>query len=132
MERATKQRATILQTLHIAGRPLLPQELLQEAQKEIANLSLATVYRNLKHLLAEGTVVVVQLPGQSSRYELCQPNASQVEQYLFQCKACQKVIDIDAIEGKLRPKLPKGYVCDAHQLTVFGRCAECADQGRHA
>ncbi|MFN5777263.1 MAG: transcriptional repressor, partial [Burkholderiaceae bacterium] len=47
MERSTRQRAAIQEALTRLGRPLLPQELLAEAQKAVPNLSLATIYRNI-------------------------------------------------------------------------------------
>ncbi|NCX44881.1 MAG: transcriptional repressor, partial [Betaproteobacteria bacterium] len=59
MERSTKQRAAIQDALTRLGRPLLPQELLTEAQKTVPNLSLATIYRNIKGLISDGVVDVV-------------------------------------------------------------------------
>jgi Fe2+ or Zn2+ uptake regulation protein len=48
MERHTPQRAAVLSAITRAGRPLLPQEVLEQAGSEAPTLSIATVYRALK------------------------------------------------------------------------------------
>ena len=122
MERSTRQRTAIAQALAAVGQPLLPQELLVEAQKSVPSLSLATVYRNLKGLVEDGVVDVVTLPGEATRYESHRHH----HHHHFHCSHCQKVFDIDACPGDLGHLLPNGYVLDSHELTFHGRCAGCA------
>ena len=126
MERATKQRSAIEDALRRAGRPLLPAELLTEAQQDVPGLSLATVYRNLKGLMADGRVEAVSLPGQSDRYELHRHH-----HHHFHCNDCQQVTDIDACPGDLARLMPKGYQLEGHELTLYGKCPACAGQGGH-
>ena len=121
MERATKQRTALLEALARIDRPLLPQELLQEAQREVPSLSLATVYRNLKAMVEDGTLQTVSLPGQAARYELRKHH-----HHHFHCGGCHRVYDIDACPGNLAQLLPAGYQLSAHELTLYGRCADCA------
>lgn len=122
MERSTRQRTAIAQALAAVGQPLLPQELLLEAQKTVPSLSLATVYRNLKGLIEDGVVDAVSLPGQATRYESHRHH----HHHHFHCKSCHKVFDIDACPGDLGHLLPSGYRLEAHELTFYGRCAACA------
>jgi Fur family ferric uptake transcriptional regulator len=122
VERSTRQRTAIAQALAAVGQPLLPQELLVEAQKSVPSLSLATVYRNLKGLVEDGVVDVVTLPGEATRYESHRHH----HHHHFHCSHCQKVFDIDACPGDLGHLLPNGYVLDSHELTFYGRCAGCA------
>lgn len=122
MERSTRQRTAIARALAAVGQPLLPQELLLEAQKNVPSLSLATVYRNLKGLVEDGVVDVVSLPGEATRYE----SHRHEHHHHFHCSTCQKVFDIDACPGDLGHLLPPGYVLEEHQLTFYGRCAVCA------
>lgn len=122
MERSTRQRTAIAQALAAVGQPLLPQELLLEAQKTVPSLSLATVYRNLKGLVEDGVVDAVSLPGQATRYESHRHH----HHHHFHCKSCHKVFDIDACPGDLGHLLPPGYRLEAHELTFYGRCAACA------
>ena len=122
MERSTRQRTAIAQALAAVGQPLLPQELLVEAQKSVPSLRVATVYRNLKGLVEDGVVDVVTLPGEATRYESHRHH----HHHHFHCSHCQKVFDIDACPGDLGHLLPNGYVLDSHELTFYGRCAGCA------
>lgn len=123
MERSTKQRAAIQDALSKLGRPLLPQELLAEAQRSVPSLSLATVYRNIKDLVAEGLVDVVSLPSATDRYEIHKHH-----HHHFHCNSCQQVTDIDACPGDLSKLMPKGYTLEAHQITLYGTCPACSAQ----
>lgn len=120
MERSTRQRQAIQQALAQHGQPLLPQELLLEAQKSVPSLSLATVYRNLKGLVDDGVVDTVELPGEPPRFEMHKHH-----HHHFHCHACQRVIDIDGCPGDFSNLLPRGFVLEAHQITLYGRCADC-------
>ena len=64
MIRFTQQGNAIRQVLQNAGRPLSPQEIFDIAQQMVSGLGIATVYRNLKALQKDGSVVAVDLPGQ--------------------------------------------------------------------
>ena len=121
MERSTKQRAAIQDALKRLGRPLLPQELLAEAQKSVPNLSLATIYRNIKGLVADGLVEVVSLPGETDRYEVHKHH-----HHHFHCNTCLQVTDIDACPGDLSRLMPPGYLLEQHQITLYGRCPSCS------
>lgn len=121
MERSTKQRTAIQEALKRLDRPLLPQELLAEAQKSVPNLSLATIYRNLKGLVADGLVQVVSLPGQTDRYEIHKHH-----HHHFHCSSCHQVTDIDACPGDLGKLMPKGYRLEGHELTLYGLCPSCS------
>ena len=63
MPRTTRQRAAISLVIQGARRPLTPEEVLEGARAVVRALGMATVYRNLKRLAAEGTVQVITLPG---------------------------------------------------------------------
>lgn len=134
MERATRQRAALRDALAAAGRPLLPEELLEAAQAQVPGLGIATVYRNLKLLLAEGELRVVQLPGANARYEF----AAHAHHHHFQCRQCDKVFDVHACPGDLAALAPRGFTVEDHELTLYGRCSACAAPprrraaGRHA
>jgi hypothetical protein len=54
LPRATKQRAAINGAIERANRPLNVQEILQVAEREVPNLGIATVYRNVKALTVAG------------------------------------------------------------------------------
>ncbi|RYH16147.1 MAG: transcriptional repressor [Alcaligenaceae bacterium] len=122
MERSTKQRTAINDAIAHAQRPLTPQEVLESARESVEGLGLATVYRNIKALVEDGSVQVVNLPGESPRYE----SAAHDHHHHFQCTVCSRVFDVHECPGDLRNLAPKGFTVERHELTLYGRCADCA------
>ena len=122
MERNTRQRTAIREAIAQAGRPLLPQEVLESAQTGAPGLSIATVYRNLRSLVDEGELRLVVLPGENARYEL----AGGGHHHHFQCLQCQRVFEVDACPGDLASLAPAGFTVEDHDLTLYGRCSDCA------
>ena len=121
MERSTRQRAAIRAAIEQAQRPLSPPEVLAASQADVPALGMATVYRNLKLLLEAGEITAVNLPGDSARYE----PSHQAHHHHFQCTACERVFDVHQCPGDLARLAPQGFVVEHHELTLYGRCAEC-------
>lgn len=122
MERNTRQRSAIRESIAQAQRPLLPQEVLEAAQSLVPGLSLATVYRNLNVLVADGELAAVTLPGENPRFEV----APRRHHHHFKCEVCQRVLDVHACPGNLEHLLPPGFQVRRHDLTLYGQCADCA------
>ncbi|MBA2721304.1 MAG: transcriptional repressor [Methylibium sp.] len=121
MERSTRQRTAIREAIGLAGRPLLPQEVLESAQNQVPGLGIATVYRTLKQLVDEGELRAVRLPGDNPRYE----SVDHGHHHHFQCTACQRVFDVHACPGNLDRLAPDGFTVEDHDLTLYGRCLTC-------
>jgi len=121
MERATRQRDAIKSIIQASRRPLSPREVLEGARASVRALGLATVYRNLKLLVAEGTVQVITLPGESPRYEMKESG----HHHHFQCTTCRRVYDVPGCPGNLRRLAPRGFTVEHHDVTLYGRCSDC-------
>ena len=126
MERATRQRDAIRSAIQASKRPLSPGEVLEAARLEVNALGLATVYRTLKLLVAEGAVQVITLPGDSPRYEM----AESKHHHHFQCNTCRRVYDVPGCPGDLRRLAPRGFTVEHHDVTLYGRCRGCAREMR--
>lgn len=126
MERSTRQRTAIHAAIVGANRPLSPQEVLDSARASVEGLGMATVYRSLKALLEEGAIQSVNLPGESPRYE----SSAHTHHHHFQCTNCTRVFDVHDCPGDLRNLAPKGFTVESHELTLYGRCADCAPKTR--
>lgn len=122
MERFSRQRAAIRTVIDQARRPLSPQEVLDAGKEAVSGLGLATVYRNLKQLLEAGEIKAVNLPGDSPRYE----SAHHEHHHHFQCNACQRVFDVHECPGNLASLAPAGFTVERHEITLYGRCKDCA------
>lgn len=128
MERSTRQRSAIRDAIEAAGRPLSPQEVLDAARVAVEGLGMATVYRNLKLLLEESAISLVQLPGDGPRYE----SAAHEHHHHFQCTACQRVFDVHQCPGDLARMAPPGFSVDSHEITLYGHCSDCQTPARAA
>ena len=120
-KRQTRQKAAIREAFSKAGRPLSPEEALQGAQRLHATLGIATVYRNIQALVEEGWLQAVEVPGDSTRYEV----AGKAHHHHFQCNDCGKLYDLDGCVAKVKPKLPRGFRASGHEFYVYGTCAAC-------
>ena len=129
-ERTTRQKTAIRTVIVSARRPLTPQEVLEGAREQVPALSIATVYRTIKSLLLDGQIQMVPLPGDNPRYE--SNHAASTHHHHFQCTACQRVFDVHDCPGDLKHMAPKGFTVERHELTFYGRCADCARQAAAA
>jgi len=118
--RSTRQRRAIRRVLEASGRPLSPQEILAGAHRLAPTLGVATVYRNLRTLLDDGQLVRVELPGEPVRYE----PAGKRHHHHFHCRGCDRLFEIEGCAA--RPRAPKGFVVEDHEVVFYGRCAACA------
>ncbi len=83
-------------------------------------LGIATIYRNLRELVAEGKVATLETEDKSLHYDAdtsCHAH--------FICKECGKIIDVYDT-----PKTPKGLQeiagrIDDEKLIYYGVCKEC-------
>ena len=128
MQRVTRQRAAISLVIRAARRPLSPREVQEQARMAARAIGLATVYRNLKLLVAEGSVQVIQLPGETPRYEL----ATSAHHHHFQCTSCRRIYDVPGCPGNLRRLAPRGFTVEDHDVTLYGRCSDCGKQRSRA
>ena len=121
MQRQTRQRGAIREALAAAARPLSPQELLSAARAALPRLGIATVYRTVKGLLAEGALHVVELPGAPARDEL----AGTRHPHHVHSPASDAGIEGDACPAGIRRLLPGGFRLERHEIILYGLCAEC-------
>lgn len=121
MERNTQQRQAILHTFEKARRPLSVNEVLELAQQRCPGLGIATVYRNLKALMAEQKLLCVDLPGGMVLYEL--PHLD--HHHHFSCLGCRKVFDIHACGLNFQSLIPPGFQLQEHEIVLSGFCNSC-------
>lgn len=122
MERRTRQRDAIWLVIERAARPLGPGEILEMAQQEVPRLGIATVYRNIKALVDEGRLRVVELPGRSDRYEV----AGKEHHHHFHCRLCDGVFEVETCPGDFETLTPAGFRLEEHEVTLYGLCASCS------
>lgn len=121
--RKTKQREVILSVLRSTKSHPTADWVYQEVRKEMPNISLGTIYRNLKILTEMGEATELSYGSTYSRFD---GNAE--EHYHFVCESCDNVFDIDMpiieeLEREVEAKM--GVKVSRHRLEFYGKCEEC-------
>jgi Fe2+ or Zn2+ uptake regulation protein len=124
--RHTKQLEVIWDAIKNETSHPTADQIYEKVRKEIPNISLGTVYRNLQKLAAQHRLQVLKL----SRSQHFDPLVERHDHFI--CERCGQVYDI-FIETKrdLFPSsLPtKGFKIASHQLSLYGTCEDCSAKG---
>ncbi|MEM1182254.1 MAG: transcriptional repressor [Acidobacteriota bacterium] len=119
--RNTRQREAIKNAFEEVGRPISPAECLELAGASVPQLGQATVYRNIKRLVEEGFLRVVELPGEPDRYE----TAGKHHHHHFHCRSCDRVFEVNSCPGGFAEVTPPGFELEDHELILYGKCSRC-------
>lgn len=122
--RNTKQKAAISGVLAQAMRPLTPQELLEGARQKHTSLSLGTVYRVVRGLVEDGSIVAVSVPGAPDRYETRE--CASHHHHHFHCDSCGRMFDVPGCGLHIENLVPKGFTMKRHEVVLYGSCKECS------
>lgn len=122
-QKRSKQRDAILKVLQSTKCHPTADWVYEEVRKEIPNISLGTVYRNLAKLSEEQTILKLGI-GTTTEHFDGNPNPH----YHVLCVDCGRIDDIDApplnelnswAEERYQGKIYK------HSAIFFGKCSEC-------
>ncbi|MBQ6625400.1 MAG: transcriptional repressor [Clostridia bacterium] len=123
--RYSAQREAVLKELSSRYDHPTAEEIYFSVKKEISNISLATIYRNLTFLSDNGKAIRFNVNG-TDRFD-----ATVETHYHFVCNRCGKVSDIEEIETTQMLKNAEkkiGGKITSHSLTFFGICKNCAEE----
>src|SRR4030066_1972759 len=121
--RTTKQKEVILGILRGTTSHPTADWVYNEVRKEIPNISLGTVYRNLRLLCQNGEILELVLCGSLSRFDARSDN-----HYHFRCEKCGQVFDVDEpVDKKINGRIARktGFRVIYHKLEFRGVCREC-------
>jgi Fe2+ or Zn2+ uptake regulation protein len=95
----------------------------RKVRRQIPNISLGTVYRDLQKLVAEGKLEVLTL-GRTQHFD---PLLDSHQHFI--CQTCGRVYDIfvDKAEEILSSSLVQdGFTVTSRRLVCFGECKSCS------
>ncbi len=123
IRKRSKEKQAILQFLRTTVSHPTADIVYSEMRKEIPNISLGTVYRNLRLLRDEGEIIELELAGNLSRFD-----GNTRPHYHFRCEKCGRVFDLEeGVDTSLneRVALKTGFMVSNHILEFRGLCREC-------
>ncbi len=121
--RITPQRHAILEYLVISDTHPTADEIYKALEHKFPNMSVATVYNNLRVFKKTGLVKELTFGDASSRFDF-----STHRHYHVICSECGKIVDffypaLDEVES-LAAQVT-GFKVDHHRLEIYGVCPEC-------
>lgn len=121
--RNTRQKKIIISVLRNTKSHPNAEWIYDEVRKEIPNISLGTVYRNLRQLKETGDILEMNCSEKITRFD-----GDTREHYHFVCDLCGRVFDIPEVPDKaIEERVAKqtGFKITRHQLELHGLCVEC-------
>ena len=123
----SKQRDRILELLGSTVSHSTASWIYDKLKKEIPELSLGTVYRNLNILIEQGLIGKIDFGSTFDRYD-----ANISPHYHFICERCGSIIDLKIpIDGELNKRVEKvtNFKTKRHRIEFYGLCDKCSKEG---
>jgi Fur family peroxide stress response transcriptional regulator len=118
----THQRQVLYRALAESDEHLSPEELYDKVKGEVPEISLATVYRNIKIFKKCGILEEVTPLHDSYRLD---PNLT--DHHHLVCRFCQSIVDVpneDIEPIRFRNGPPSGFTVERYE--ILGMCSRCA------
>ncbi|HEX8692930.1 MAG TPA: transcriptional repressor [Longimicrobium sp.] len=121
-QRFTEQRAAVYRFLRGTDEHPTADEVFTSVRADIADISLATVYKALETLVSCGLAVKLTYGDDSARYD-----ARTDDHFHSRCLKCGMVRDVPGAAGGLpRIEAGEGFRVEGYRVEVVGYCAHCA------
>ena len=126
MIKHSKQRDALLNVLRSTRTHPTADWLYQELRKEFPNISLGTVYRNLKMLSDNDIILKLDIGTGTEHYD-----GFTHEHYHLVCGDCSSISDIEVNLEALNKKAEElsGGEIKNHTLIFYGKCKNCKENG---
>lgn len=117
--RYSRQREALVNMLHSVDTHPDAEEIYTILRKEFPNISLGTVYRNLRQLVEMGDVVEIQC-GEYSRFDGDISN-----HHHMYCSSCKRLYDVPKNRVNLSVDYIDGFSIKDCTLIINGICKDC-------
>ncbi|MFU8795864.1 MAG: Fur family transcriptional regulator [Dehalococcoidia bacterium] len=125
MHRKTRYREAIARVLRGTRSHPSAEWVYEEVKRELPDIGLATVYRNLRLMKEAGEIVELRAADSSAHFD-----ADTRMHYHFLCDRCGRIMDLDEpvdanVESRVEQKT--GLKVTRHHLALYGVCLECQE-----
>jgi len=122
-QRYSKQREAVFNAVKSTDSHPSAEDVYESVRREIPNISLGTVYRNLSRLADSGKISTLELPDEVTRYD---GNTSDHLHGI--CQECGRVVDVElSVHQNLHDYLSgiSNFHVSRYSLTLHGLCRDC-------
>ena len=126
MSRKSIQRDTILRVIKNTTSHPGADWVYDQVRKKIPNISLGTVYRNLRLLAQTGEIKELDIPGSSSRFD-----GSNSKHHHLICEKCGRIFDLnESVDPTMEARITQktGFKVKRQYLKFIGLCSDCQKQ----
>jgi len=129
--KASSQRRLVLQILESGEGHPTAHTVFEQARRRMPSISLATVYRNLRFLVRQGTLIESKIGNNASRFE-----TRKQRHYHVCCVECGSLEDLvlpyqSALDKRVEQMVR--YRLREHRMEFYGICPKCqADTNKRA
>lgn len=117
-ERVTCQKKVILDYLRLVKTHPSAEAIYNATRKKLPQISLGTIYRNLKNLKEKGEIL--EIPSEMAHYDGdLSPHSH------FICEECRKIFDISEKYYVFQTKKIKVGKINNYQVYFYGKCKSC-------
>ncbi|MGG1555077.1 peroxide-responsive transcriptional repressor PerR [Paenibacillus ferrarius] len=127
--RMTPQRHAILSYLLDSMTHPTADDIYRSLESKFPNMSVATVYNNLKVFIESGLVRELTYGDSSSRFD-----ADMTDHYHAVCDVCGKISDFEfprLSDMEQAAAEQTGFRVGGYRLEVYGTCPACAESTKH-
>lgn len=127
--RITPQRHAILEYLIESMSHPTADEIFKALEEKFPNMSVATVYNNLRVFKEAGLIKELTYGDSSSRFDWVT-----TDHYHAICEECGKIVDfyypiLDEVESVAQHVT--GFQVNSHRMEVYGICPSCQENKKH-
>lgn len=128
--RITPQRHAILEYMIYSTTHPTADDIYRALEKNFPNMSVATVYNNLRVFKKAGLVKELTYGDSSSRFDFVTH-----DHYHMICNGCGKIVDfhypgLDEVEHLASHVT--GFEVEYHRLEIYGTCRDCSEDSAKA
>jgi Fur family ferric uptake transcriptional regulator len=127
--RTSPQREAIAGLAEAMPGAFSAEDLIAEARRRGVAVGVATVYRSLAAMEAAGWIEAVATRDGATLYARCRGEG---HHHHLVCESCGRVEEAPCALGEALARVSAGcgFELTRHELTLYGRCASCAEEGR--
>ena len=125
MSRGSKQRDTILRLVKNSKDHPRADWVYDQVRREIPNISMGTVYRNLRSLAKSGEIRQLEIADGTSRFD-----GNTGSHYHFRCEKCGQIFDLnEPVDQSIGERVAKntGFKVYRQRMELIGLCNACQE-----